>query len=895
VAQADDIYWDNRMSPSFPGVDGYVFAVTEFNGQLVIAGSFTRVGSVPASNIAVWDGSEWLALGTGLRYDEDQPGEASALTVFDGRLYAGGRFRLAGGVAVDAIAAWDGHSWSAVGSGDVVSDQVTALTVYNNTLVAGGHLVATWNGASWSDLGLRTATYDYLGSLLVVDGKLIACGGNQLTTSGHTFQAIASWDGSTWSGLGDGLDHDAFALAVYEGKLIAGGFEGISSWDGAVWSELESPGHVVTLATYDDRLIAATFQYAPLGGVLGHLAAWDGSSWTDLASQPVGEVDVLGVIEGDLIVGGVFSAIGETAGQGIASWDGTSWSSFNPADTGLNGPISDFAAYDGRLVCAGAFSVAGDAVGNHVAAWDGVSWSRLGAGANYPVQALAVHDGALVAGGTFTTAGGASANHLATWNGTSWSELGGGAVYPVAALTVHGNDLIAAWQNIYDDCVAGVAGCGGYATIHAWNGSTWANLGGQLYDFARSLLVYHDQLILLRNVEGNSIPYSPPRGSIDVWDGTSWSALNSQLAWVGGATIYEGRLLVGEMKWSSSNPNQIASWDGESWAIQEGDFNGMVTAVTVFDHKLIAGGEFTMIGGTPANHIAAWDGQSWSALGSGTNGPVTKLAVYGGRLVVAGDFQNAGGKTAFYVAEWTKVDTREVAVDILPGSCTNPLNDNHHTERAQGVLPVAILGGPDFDVNEIEPSSIRLNGTNPLRWSYEDVATPADKTEDDCACTEEGADGYADLSLKFSRAAVTGLLSPGDVDGGASPRPAARGQQTIRVEGQLRDGSAFEGYDCVTLVGKQVAPLPAGGMRVTNRPNPFGRSTRITFTLPEPARVRAEVYNVLGERVALLLDENREAGEQVVLWDGSRAAAGIYYCRIQAGSRSVTTQMLLLK
>jgi hypothetical protein len=67
----------------------------------------------------------------------------------------------------------------------------------------------------------------------------------------------------------------------------------------------------------------------------------------------------------------------------------------------------------------------------------------------------------------------------------------------------------------------------------------------------------------------------------------------------------------------------------------------------------------------------------------------------------------------------------EVFVDIKPGSCPNPFN-----VKSKGVLPVAILGAEDFDVTMIDPSEILLSrdgieeGVPPLRWSYEDVATP---------------------------------------------------------------------------------------------------------------------------------------------------------------------------
>lgn len=53
----DDVYWDNSLSSSVPGVDEEVFALTVFEGKLIVGGYFTIAGGVPASNIAVWDGS----------------------------------------------------------------------------------------------------------------------------------------------------------------------------------------------------------------------------------------------------------------------------------------------------------------------------------------------------------------------------------------------------------------------------------------------------------------------------------------------------------------------------------------------------------------------------------------------------------------------------------------------------------------------------------------------------------------------------------------------------------------------------------------------------------------------------------------------------------------------
>jgi hypothetical protein len=98
-----------------------------------------------------------------------------------------------------------------------------------------------------------------------------------------------------------------------------------------------------------------------------------------------------------------------------------------------------------------------------------------------------------------------------------------------------------------------------------------------------------------------------------------------------------------------------------------------------------------------------------------------------------------------------------VPVDIKPESCPNPLN-----VKSKGVLPVAILGTEDFDVTEVDPATVMLEGVAPLRWDWEDVATPSESEE----CTTAGPDGYLDLTLKFDNqevAAALGAVGDGDV------------------------------------------------------------------------------------------------------------------------------------
>ncbi len=117
--------------------DGPGNACTVFDSgegpELVVAGQFTRVGPitswVSARRIARWNGTRWAALGAGV----DRT--VNAVEPFDDgsglKLYVGGEFLEAGGMAVQRIARWDGATWSSCPAGGPVSGVVYDLCVYD--------------------------------------------------------------------------------------------------------------------------------------------------------------------------------------------------------------------------------------------------------------------------------------------------------------------------------------------------------------------------------------------------------------------------------------------------------------------------------------------------------------------------------------------------------------------------------------------------------------------------------------------------------------------------------------------------------------------------------------------------------------------------------------------
>lgn len=85
-----------------------------------------------------------------------------------------------------------------------------------------------------------------------------------------------------------------------------------------------------------------------------------------------------------------------------------------------------------------------------------------------------------------------------------------------------------------------------------------------------------------------------------------------------------------------------------------------------------------------------------------------------------------------------------------------------------------------------------------------------------------------------------------------------------------------------------------------NFPNPFNPQTVIKYDLPEPAQVSIIIYNILGQKVRTLVDENQQAGYKSVSWDGKDdqgkdIASGIYFYKIEAGDFSTVKKMVLLK
>jgi hypothetical protein len=384
---------------------GFIISTSTTVSAIAVADGYANSEVLVGVFTLIW----WQEVGGGVN------GTINALAIDDdGNLYVGGFFALAGDVAVENIAMWDGENWHSLGDG--LDGTVHALVIGN-------------------------------------DGSLYA--GGSFTGSGSTvLNRIARWDisdpAADWEDLDDGLnDGTVYSLAIGEGYLYAGGsFTGsgatvlnrIGRWDisfgwdpAAVW---ESVGNGFNNTVYTVQPVSYGGDFWVVAGGsfirnaadtidLRRVAFWDELAWAEHDGGANDRVFAQCFAGSTLYVGGAFDHIGPgliVPANYISPNSFVEGGTWGTLDDGLNDAVRAlWCLDDGRVLVGGDFTVAGSGVdeieANHIARWNTstVEWEGMG-GINGVVNAIAVSgDGRVYAGGTFSEAGGFSSDNIAVW------------------------------------------------------------------------------------------------------------------------------------------------------------------------------------------------------------------------------------------------------------------------------------------------------------------------------------------------------------------------------------------------------------------------------------------------------------------------------------------------
>lgn len=267
--------WDGaNWSGVGAGVNGPVYALALSGSELIVGGAFSQAGTLVTNNVARWDGTTWRTLGVAgvtQGYGANQP-QVRALAVHGNDIYVAGLFRTP---AVN-IARWNrlADSWSALGSGIAYpggASVVHALTLSDGRLYVGGRFtsaggvaanrIAAWDltDERWVALGAGLAGAGSLAvnAIAVTRGDLLV-GGSFTTAGGVAANNVARWNGAAWQPLGAGADSGPVnAVAGRDAESFSGGvFTGVDSVVGA--NRIGSYTHPTTSLALGQTLTPAT-------------------------------------------------------------------------------------------------------------------------------------------------------------------------------------------------------------------------------------------------------------------------------------------------------------------------------------------------------------------------------------------------------------------------------------------------------------------------------------------------------------------------------------------------------------------------------------------------------------------------------------------------------------
>lgn len=108
----------------------------------------------------------------------------------------------------------------------------------------------------------------------------------------------------------------------------------------------------------------------------------------------------------------------------------------------------------------------------------------------------------------------------------------------------------------------------------------------------------------------------------------------------------------------------------------------------------------------------------------------------------------------------------------------------------------------------------------------------------------------------------------------------------------------FGEYVSVQDMANIISKIPIKFLK--NYPNPFNPSTKISFQLTEPGKTKVEIYNVKGQKVKTLLNENRNQGYHTIVWNGddnnnNTVASGVYFYKVSLNGKENINKMIMVK
>jgi len=702
-------------------------------------------------------------------------------------------------------------------------------------------------------------------------------------------ETVIHYDGSSWQtvNIGGGGIHtlyDVWASSPTDVFIV--GFNGlIYHFDGVSWTQQPS-GTTFTLR--------GVFGNAPddvyAVGSLGTILHYDGASWSRMTSITSEELY-------DVWANGPFNVWACGTRGRIMHFNGTVWS------TNVVGNLERLSGAWG-LNFINVFAVGAEGEFHR---WDGTNWSpgpNIGFADPLKIWGDAPND-LFVVGAT---------GFVSRFDGVQWTSLDSGTR----------KSLIDVWGAASNDVWA----IGREGTILHFDGSTWTNVSTPNSTDLEGVWASSPTDAFAVGREGLILHY----------DGTTWSPMESGTSdwpWdvhgraaddvyaVGGTTVYH----FDGTAWTPVTPFNVrifrSLWVFPSRVYAVGQ-DGVVM-------REIGGGWQFMTSGTTASLYGVWgtngnnvwsvgavagtvmhfDGTAWSPVSV----PTTQFlrGVWGS---AANDVWAVGENTTIHYdgTNWTAVADNPGSYNDVWGTASDDVyfvgqlmrhfngTEWYSTGQSLTIAPKhAIWGSSNCDVFAVGQDGIILHlgasQTVPTFVSFFD-AMPSDKgvelswgiISDDIV---RGFHVYRSHEQRPELRVNTGPIDPthrGFVD--KSANPGTRYEYALGV--MLEDGGEIRSHHVGVVTPSTSIALGQ------NHPNPFNPETVVHFSLSENSLVRLSVYDPRGRQVRVLVEARMDPGPHEVRWDGrddrgAPVGSGVYFYRLEAGSRTLSRKMTLLK
>ncbi|MBX2822895.1 MAG: S8 family serine peptidase [Rhodothermaceae bacterium] len=378
------------------------------------------------------------------------------------------------------------------------------------------------------------------------------------------------------------------------------------------------------------------------------------------------------------------------------------------------------------------------------------------------------------------------------------------------------------------------------------------------------------------------------------WNGTSWTDGPSWTVPVSlnvtepvfSAAISGNHILVGSKSADANDKEDVGKvyafkywWDGTDWVSSTSEIDAPDPQVNGgFGYSVALEGGSAIIGAPGMNkaYFYRLDGDTWvheedttptdacSGDSFGRSVAISQNHVWVGAPFDDVEYINAGSVYAYtYAPSSLQLDAERIVAEIQ----RTPL----HYSAAGLVAANDFLVGANTDVIFTSASSIKLEA--------------GFKTEPGAAFK-----AVIDPGLSSGVTGQSGTLGP-------STAPSA----AIAVD----QGSPLREPTAVSTSSDQPGKPEASSQPVSfdlsaNYPNPFNPSTTIEYAVLEAARVTLKVYNLLGEEVAVLVDQQQAAGTYTISWSaldsaGNQLPSGTYLYRLTAGGQQQVKSMMFVK